>query len=185
MRAAILCCAAAFLSIACPHPETEGVFVGEVNGVMLAVVASGDLVTAYACDGNYDYLGVHAWFHGELADGVGTLKNADGASLILEFDGDRFNAVLLGDTITLGPHKFDQLTAADGAAGLYRGAADGWVGGWIVDATGEQRGAAIKEETDDVSLAFIDPAQSSVVLDDVMGAPVLPLARMTTPEPVE
>lgn len=179
--------ALALLLSGCPGDTvmTTGTFFGEANGVFLAVVGADDLVTAYACDGNYDYLGVHAWFYGKLDGGAGTLTSLDGAELILDVDGDRFTAELSGEQVTLGPHKFNGAAVTDGQTGLYWGAADGWIGGWIVDSTGEQRGAAIRRETDDVSLAFIDPTQSSVVLDDQVDMPVLPLARMTTPEKVE
>lgn len=171
---------------ACNSTEpAEGIFFGEANGVFLAVVGADDLVTAYACDGNYDYLGVHAWFYGKLDGGAGTLTSLDGAKLILDVDGDGFTAELSGEYVALGPHKFNGAAVTDGQTGLYWGAADGWIGGWIVDSTGEQRGAAIRRETDDVSLALIDPTQSSVVLDDLIDMPVLPLARMATPEKVE
>ncbi len=170
---------------ACDTEPAGGVYVGEVDGVMLAVVADDDLVTAYACDGNYDYLGVRAWFYGQLDGGAGTLTSSDGARLVLDFEGDRFTAELSGDMIALGPHRFTAAAVEDAPAGLYWGVADGWVGGWIVDGAGEQRGAALKRETDEISLAFIDPTKSSVVLDDRIDMPVLPLARMTTPEKVE
>ncbi|WAS95308.1 hypothetical protein [Nannocystis punicea] len=153
--------------------------------VRIAVVAADDLVTVFACDGSYDYLGVRAWFHGPLDDGAGTLTNADGATLELDIEGGKFSAELRGEGVTNGPYEFTGAQVESGQAGLYWGQIDGWVGGWIVDEAGDQRGAAIKRSTDDVSLVVIDPSRTEVVLEDQVDGPVMPIARMTAPTKVE
>lgn len=163
----------------------EGIFVGHAEDVLIAVVAADDLVTVFACDGSYDYLGVRAWFHGQLDGGVGTLTNADGAAVDLDINGDHFSAELRGEGVTNGPYDFTGTSVVGDQAGLYWGQADGWVGGWIVDETGEQRGAAIKPSTDDVSLVGIDPSRAEVVLEDQVEHTVMPITRMTTPTKVE
>jgi hypothetical protein len=159
-----------------------GIFVAEADGVMIAVVAADDLVTVLASDGNYDYLGVHAWFHGQLDGGAGTLTNAGGATVDLTIDGDQFSAALRGERVTNGPYDFTGAVVANDQAGLYWGTVDGWVGGWIVDDIGEQRGAAFNRSTDDVYLPFIDPTRAEVELDD---GTIVPIARMTVPTKVE
>ncbi|MCY1059672.1 hypothetical protein [Nannocystis sp. SCPEA4] len=165
--------------------DAEGIFVGRADDVLIAVVAADDLVTVFACDGSYDYLGVHAWFHGRLDGGAGTLTNADGAAVDLALDGDQFSAELRGDSVTNGPYEFTGATVKGDQAGLFWGQADGWVGGWIIDESGEQRGAALKPSTDDASLVAIDPSRPEVVLEDQVDPIVLPIARMTTPTKVE
>lgn len=159
-----------------------GIFVGQAGDVLIAVVAADDLVTVFACDGSYDWLGVRAWFHGPLDDGAGTLTNADGATVDLEIHGDRFSAALRGELVTNGPYDFTGTAVAGDEAGLYWGQVDGWIGGWIIDDAGEQRGAAIQRSTDDAALVYIEPTQTEVALDD---GTVLPLTRMTAPIKVE
>ncbi|MCY1070952.1 hypothetical protein OV090_39795 [Nannocystis sp. RBIL2] len=176
--------ALAMTASACEDPSgpATGIFVSQAGDVLLAVVAADDLVTVFACDGSYDWLGVRAWFYGALDDGSGTLTNADGATVDLEIHGDQFSAALRGELVTNGPYDFTGTAVAGADAGLYWGQVDGWIGGWILDEAGEQRGAAIKRSTDDASLVYIEPAQTEVVLDD---GTVLPLTRMTAPTKVE
>jgi hypothetical protein len=138
-----------------------GIFVADADAVLIAVVAADDLVTVLASDGNYDYLGIHEWFHGQLDDGAGTLTNAGGATLDLTITGDQFSAALRGERVTNGPYDFTGAAVASAQAGLYWGTVDGWVGGWIVDDAGEQRGAALNHSTDDGYLPYIDPTATS------------------------
>ena len=117
----------------------HGTWIGKVDGTnaLVAVVSDGVEVTVYACDGKT----ISTWFRGLANGGHPQLVNDSGA---------RIDAALAADkttgTLTNAAGKQFSFTATPGAGkGLYR--ADASVkgkqvlGGWILGANGEQRGA--------------------------------------------
>jgi hypothetical protein len=120
-----------------------GSFVGQVQGseAFIALVAKGDKVLAYVCDGAK----LAEWFRLlSNADGALEGKSAAGVGLKAQVETDTIKgSVILNDGKTL---EFTA-TQATNEAGLYRSeAAFGettYLGGWIVNQKSEQRGAVI------------------------------------------
>jgi hypothetical protein len=156
----------------------DGIFVARSGDLMLAVVAVDDLVTAYACDGRSEGVSLNTWFHGSLDHGAGTLTAEDGATLDLDF-ADGLTAELTG---AAAPTSFTAAAAVTGdTAGLWWGQSGDWLGGWIVDDAGDQRGAVFKRNTGDVSFVMLPSKATMVTLPD---STVLPVTRMLMPKPV-
>lgn len=161
------------------NEPADGVFVARAGDVMIAIVAADDLVTAYACDGHDpDLVPLDVWFHGRLDGGSGTLTADDGTTIDLTIAGDRLDGALEpvdeGDILDFGGAK-----VKDDVAGLYWGKQGDWLGGWIIDDAGDQRGAVLKRNTGDVTFSAIQPAQTMVTLPDQS---VMTVARMATPK---
>ena len=127
----------------------SGSYVGHVAGsdAFVAIVADGEEVLAFVCDGEE----LVVWLRGAMAeDGSLTLHSAT-ESIILEaqLDADSAQGSL---TLEDGQQLTFSAATAEGEAGLYRAeetinGAD-YVGGWIVDPQGEQRGSVIGANMD-------------------------------------
>ena len=143
---------------------------------MIAVVADGDLVTAYACDGTADDVSVGTWFHGQLDSGNGKLEGEGGAILHLDHF-ESFISAELSDAA--GRRHVSVELVEDDAIGLFWAENDDWTGGWIFAEGGEQRGAVLKRNTGDLA-PFQLPmtGAQSVTLDD---GSLLSVTRMTAP----
>jgi len=156
-------------------PE-DGVYVGISGDLMIAVVADGDLVTAYACDGTADSVSVGTWFHGQLDTGVGLLEGEGGVTLHL----DHFDTVFSAEWSDSAGKRHAQVDRVDGDdVGVFWGENDDWTGGWIFADDGEQRGAVLKRNTGDVAAFQLPmPGPQSITLDD---GTVLSVTRMAAP----
>jgi len=130
---------------AATQPALAGEFVGRVDGsdAFVAVVADGERLFAFVCDGTDDGAGVWEWFRGTLDGDHAQLTNAAGQTLVVELAGD---AVLGSVTFADGVAYPFVTEAAIGDAGLYRldeTLGDrAVVGGWIVLNDGDLRGQA-------------------------------------------
>jgi hypothetical protein len=122
------------------------VFVGRVaySDIFVGVAVVGGDVIAYACDGTDLGVSVREWFRGTVGDGEGIieLSSPTGALLTLDFRGGAPGGQLMS---AAGVPVYFSTEPAVGEAGIYRaeGTADGepFVAGWIVQNTGEVRGA--------------------------------------------
>ncbi len=121
-------------------PEVDSV--GRVDGsnALIALVADGDQVVAYVCDGD---IALGERFRGTLVDGRGELRSAGGATLVVALSGEAATGTFtpVGGT----PAAFTT-TAATADAGLYfadgRSATGPYAVGWVVLADGTQNGVA-------------------------------------------
>ena len=168
----------------------SGTFVGKIDGsdALIAIVVLETRETlAYVCDSKL----VAQWFRGNAtADGLALSAGGSKLEARLSIDG-------AAGQVTLGSGSARSFTAtpAIGSAGLYRAtkteASFDLAGGWIVLASGEQRGAvtAVTSPTigtpisQDAALsgpttAFRGPAV-------VIGNPVLPVADLGTGKELE
>jgi hypothetical protein len=122
-------------------------YVGAVTGTsaFLAVVDDGTRVLAYVCDGvPADPVGtvptIQTWFNAPSAGGKVDASQGDARLQLTLTD------TAMSGTVTLAGGRQLAVTGtpASGDAGLYRAEAEGSgstaVGGWILNAAGEQRG---------------------------------------------
>jgi hypothetical protein len=138
----------AFAGTACTSAADPGPAVPEVDSVgrvdgsnaLIALVADGDQVVAYVCDGD---IALGERFRGTLVDGRGELRSAGGATLVVALSGEAATGTFtpVGGT----PAAFTT-TAATADAGLYfadgRSATGPYAVGWVVLADGTQNGTA-------------------------------------------
>ncbi|MER3445167.1 MAG: hypothetical protein C4333_14035 [Meiothermus sp.] len=122
--------------------QSAGSYVGAVpNSKAFIAVVLGEQgkALAYLCDSE----SIALWFRGKLEGGVLELRGADGQRLQGRVGSEVSGQITLPDGRVLG----FSAPAASGEAGLYRyeGSQSGnaYVGGWIIDQKGEQRGAVI------------------------------------------
>lgn len=163
----------------------SGSFVGKIDGsnALVAIVVLETRETlAYVCDSGL----VAQWFRGNAtADGLALSAGGSKLEARLSIDG-------VAGQVTLGSGTALSFTAgpAIGPAGLYRAtstqASFDFVGGWIVLATGEQRGAVTAVTSPDIGTPISqDPALSGQVAafrgtPVVIGNPVLAVAPLVT-----
>lgn len=123
------------------NPAPTGTFVGTVEGTdafIALVPQENNTVIAYVCDGQT----ISTWFRGDRTENGIDLAAANGAQLIANLEAETATGrFILPDG---QEHTFTAQLATD-PAGLYRAeeAIDGteYVGGWIILADGDQRGA--------------------------------------------
>lgn len=122
---------------------TTGSFVGKVQGseAFIAFVAKDSKVLAYLCDGSK----LADWFR-LVHDSSGAVEGRSSGGVQLQA---KIGAQEIKGTVTLADGKALEFSAApiSGEAGLYRtesriGGTD-YLGGWIVDQQGQQRGALV------------------------------------------
>lgn len=174
--------AAALLLPACAEPDSgpvDGTYVARVGETLIAIVVSttGELTSAYACDGRD---GVDtpfaAWFEGERGGDAVELTGKFGA-LTVTFDGDLATGELRLDGAE--PRAYEAaLASTDALLWAHTETDDMLLGGWIFADDGTQRGAVIKRLTGDVA-AFSLPDQSAS--SATFGAAMLMIRSMTTP----
>ena len=120
-----------------------GSFVGQVQNsdIFIAIVITNNEILAYVCDG----VEVAEWFRGSMPES-GWLELISKKGWKLQASMSRSSAIGSLVMENSKPMAFLALPA-EGKAGLYRASStkDGikYVGGWIVNANGDQRGAVI------------------------------------------
>jgi len=122
----------------------EGNFVGYLEGTdaFVAIVSDGEEVLAFVCDGE----ALVVWLRGAVENGSLVLNSPASAAqrYLLE---TQLGASAEGSLFLNGERLPFTAEAAIGEAGLYRAeeTLDGvdYVGGWIVDQNGEQRGSVV------------------------------------------
>lgn len=123
----------------------EGNFVGHLEGTdaFVAIVSNGDEAVAFVCDGAE----IVAWLRGAVEDGSLALESSSSTGQNTYLLEAQLGASAEGSlTLNGQPLSFTAEPAED-EAGLYRAGEtlDGvtLIGGWIVNNSGEQRGAVI------------------------------------------
>lgn len=143
-----------------PPSIPSGVFAGDLSGTdaLIAVVVMDDEIMVYVCDG----VAMAEWFRGPRKAKL-DLTASSGARLTIAFSEDE----AYGAFVRPGGrrHAF-ALPRATGTAWLYRAVAqlDGvkYVGGWILLASGEQRGA-VRTGDGIVASPLLDPEHPEAV----------------------
>lgn len=130
------------LSLSLAQSVGTGSYVGKVENsqAFIAVILSSDQkVMAYTCDS----ADLAQWFTGKLENGGFKITLPNGRTLEGKLEG---NAVI-GSLGLEGKSFSFKSIASSGTAGLYRYAGDiegnRYLGGWIVDQEGQQRGSVI------------------------------------------
>jgi serine/threonine-protein kinase len=148
-------------------------YVGKLagSGALVGIVTSGDTVRAYVCDGRR--LGL--WFDAARA-GDAVDASAHGSRLTASFAGRSATG-----SVTIDGARSQRFEAvrATGDAGLYRGAAKGYVAGWVRLADGTQRGVL-------TSKTGVSPAptlSSKAIIDGRIGITPIPIPS-ATPVPI-
>lgn len=124
--------------------QTEGNFVGHLEGTdaFVAIVSDGEEVLAFVCDGE----ALVVWLRGAVENGSLVLNSPASAAQSYLFEA-QLGANAEGSLFMNGERLPFTAETAEGEAGLYRAeeTLDGvdLVGGWIVDNSGEQRGAVV------------------------------------------
>lgn len=121
----------------------SGSFVGRVQGseAFIAFVVKGSKVLAYLCDGSK----LADWFR-LVQDASSAVDGRSASGIRLQA---KFSAQEVKGSVTLADGKILEFSATPitGEAGLYRSEVlisnESYVGGWIVDQKGEQRGAVV------------------------------------------
>ena len=137
-----------------PTPGTLTHFTGQVDGsdAFVAFVVDGRRVQAYVSDGRT----IAAWFtRRESRDGADYLAG-DASGVTASDNASRLrlqevsSAAITGEYLAPGstPLPFRATPVADSRAGLYRSEEkidnEDWVGGWILAADGQVRGALVR-----------------------------------------
>ncbi len=120
-----------------------GSFIGHAldSEAFIAIVTHGDKALAYICDG----ADVAEWFRGSVAeDGLLELRSSGGWTLKARLNVSGAAGWFVGESAR--PLSF-RAVPQSGDAGLYRAEIDidgvHYIGGWVIDQQGEQRGAVI------------------------------------------
>ena len=149
-------------------PRTTYVGTLARSRALVGIVTRGDTVRAYVCDGRK----VGLWFDDRVVDGK-VAASANGSRLTATFAKRSATGSV---TIDGGkPRRFVAVPAA-GDAGLYRGAAKGYVAGWVLLADGTQRGVL-------TSRTGVSPAPrltSTAIIDGRIGITPIPIPSATT-----
>ena len=141
----VLVITAALLLAGCqPSAPQAQSFAGQAtdSDAFVGIVNQNGSLTAYVCDGTETAVNMAEWFNGSAANGAFDLTSADGAHLT-----GAITAQSVTGTMTQADGKTlaFSISPASGNAGLYRAeqtTGNGtYVGGWIVLASGDQRGA--------------------------------------------
>ena len=163
---------------ACDDPEpVEAQFALRAgDAIFVGLVADGDEVEAYACDGTADAVTLGAWLRGPHDGGTFDLEHAtQGVRLAGTFDDAALHATL---TLADGTELAVDGARAAGDDGLYLAISADYKGGWVLIG-GDQRGSVIHRPTGTLaSGASFNPAVSPTVM--VEGVTLTP-TRLLTP----
>jgi hypothetical protein len=138
----------------------EATFVGKLEGskAFIAVVVSGGKTLAYVCDSEK----LAQWFRGPVVDGTVEVKTANGEHLQVRLSPQGAT----GSLVWGGQLYAFSAAPAEGTAGLYRVEASAnqtaYIGGWIVNQQGEQRGAIIGGGSLAAAVMIVDACDSLV-----------------------
>lgn len=137
-----------------PAEAADGTYVGEVGDLFVAVIARDRKVAFYACDGREGVVDpLQVRIYDDTFDGSETLtmtKDGHMHEVELDFREGVFRGTLDG--------TFDfEAPAATGQAAFFWGEtpdAD-QIGGWIIAADGDQRGAVLKRSSGDIGFFLL------------------------------
>jgi hypothetical protein len=138
----------------------EATFVGKLEGskALIAIVVSGGKSLVYVCDSEK----MAQWFRGPVIDGAVEVKTANGEQLSIRLSPQG----AIGSLVWGGQLYAFSAAPAEGTAGLYRVEASAnqtaYIGGWIVNQQGEQRGAIIGGGSLTAAMMIVDACDSLV-----------------------
>lgn len=124
--------------------QGENGFVGTVDGTdaFIALLVADKEAIVYVCNGAEE---ISEWFNGNISDPRNiSLTNASGAQISGKFEGSNFTgSVLLSNA---NNHSFSAASNKGDQTGIFRvygelAEQEGIVAGWILNATGEERGS--------------------------------------------
>jgi hypothetical protein len=138
----------------------EATFVGKLEGskALIAIVVSGGKSLVYVCDSEK----MAQWFRGPVIDGAVEVKTANGEQLSIRLSPEG----AMGSLVWGGQLYGFSAAPAEGMAGLYRTEASinqtAYIGGWIIDQQGQQRGAIIGGGSLRAAALVLDDCNSQV-----------------------
>jgi hypothetical protein len=154
-------------------PPARTTYVGKLAGsrALVGIVTSGNAVRAYVCDGGQ----IGLWFDAARA-GDSVDASANGSRLTA-----RFASRSATGSVTIDGARSQRFEAvlATGDAGLYRGAAKGYVAGWVRLADGTQRGVL----TSKTGVSAAPTLSSKAIIDGRIGITPIPIPS-ATPVPI-
>lgn len=144
--------------------QGENGFVGKVNGTnaFISILAGESKVVAYVCNGDER---ISEWFNEDIIDPKElNLKNRNGALISANYRENSFHGEMV---LSNGnEYSFVATPSTEKSAGIYRimgeeAETDGVKAGWILNSTGQVKGALIINSTFQQTLVF--PQRNAVV----------------------